>query len=1252
MSKKQQKLQRLRKHAKKRRDRILSSGNDNIVGLVKAFSKYSKHSVLSSIAGLSLVSDNHTQTIRLETASRFACCAENGKKDITAAELSDILNTYLPVNGRMAMQEDPIDNMFTDNIIYHGGNYIVYPGITEKGAHILQTLLNAIFTSKNELSDGYKSIISIAAHMLLIISSELAHRVEHSRYIESISFVRSPIFVPPDTIMSKYANAVIFSKDNIDGFLKPLHADHSFLKPFSQTHDASCFADYNIPSNPLCMKPFIEIDDYYILLQPSSICCALNHFIVSQANQLKITSELCNAINHITFANIDENLHRIGYSKVDYPIPPIPDDLPISEYLYSFDTNKLCYVQVVYDDLSCFKDDVIFDHCDFGTKANKIQDRHGEIAKLLLNSKELECEEILILVFLSGIGRSYFFGFQEDPPNAHRIVLSDEELEIFVKSTRCEKLCLWKYARCLSRLLDKYPHCSSGLSFLDLYSIYLDHHYSFTLSDEAYDMIFLLEFLGDGNKLRAKARKQIDTHAARFQNMLPTVHKQYNEGSIPIYFSEHLPMSFRLVEGFKFPVWIIPRSVKHQDAKVFSLNVSFSNMFAYWFWQISSSMPESFNQLPLDLLYIYFEFEDIDKWADEDFHDENPTDVIYTTSDDSICIIIPLHYKRLLHQPDNRGELNIIAKLLEALDDLCGKIGSTESTNFNEAKRQLDLFAESKYKKMLLMHTAPYASLYPNDLPGIRLMQENDQDDQLEGLAKLLSSTLPVGPIEPQKVQLDVLEEIVDIYLERIRNDIKDYDYKDLLQQFISNQEAIWHERAQGSFHLPARLACFGEEEDFIKKETNKFTRTNATSIALRFLIEFVSAEPPQGNSKISLDDYDKMTATSFELVNWATLYEQIEHGLFDADIDILPNGRVGRNREMIEEFKDVYISKKVQEKIDVSHTAFEEICLDVDEETQKTESSVNNALVAEFGMAWDDIFRFHNTLTKIGFERKTSCVMMKENDLQNELKQILAWSDEKIANAIDTFSLKNREKWEVPPSGYTFMEDIAPWRYKRVLSYIMKCLIRIKRNDTEPIVFWGPRHADESMKYIANLVGRGLYRARSLAMKKHNGEVQKLIGGRFNDKVYEWFKNNSDFRVEKTVKVNSFVKDDHDYGDIDILLVDESKKNIYSLECKYLYPARNAREMASEAERLFSDSEEKSWTTKHLERHNVIQVNLTCLLKYLKLPVDTYSLYSAVLTSEEIPSVYFSKITLKFINLMSLKRDGLVVLKAIDSLS
>ena len=261
-----------------------------------------------------------------------------------------------------------------------------------------------------------------------------------------------------------------------------------------------------------------------------------------------------------------------------------------------------------------YDNNIIFGHCNFSELGKKIDKRHYEITQTLLSDEKLNCKSVLILIFMCGIGRSFVLGMQQEPPNTYRITLSDEELDIFIKSTHYDILSLWKYARSFNRFLDKYPESSTFLSFLDLYSIYLHHQHSFTLTDDVFDMIFLNEFIGYGNKLRVKARNKIDTHVARFESILTTVHRRYTEGSIPIYFPENHPSTHRLIEGFRIPIWVLPNNLKQADASLLSLYMPFSEMVAYWIWQMTSPLSERINNLPIDILYIYFDFDDVSKW--------------------------------------------------------------------------------------------------------------------------------------------------------------------------------------------------------------------------------------------------------------------------------------------------------------------------------------------------------------------------------------------------------------------------------------------------------------------------------------------------------------------------------------------------------------------------------------------------------------------------------------------------------------
>jgi hypothetical protein len=1054
------------------------------------------------------------------------------------------------------------------------------------------------------------------------------------------------LHMPSNKTLNELARACIFTKEEITGLSQPWGLDITYLKPSLLSLNDKRLSQAPWYNNPIHAKPLCKIGDDIVLLQPSCLACALRHFIIVKAKDNDLTGELYSCLKNTIRKTIKRNLTYIGYSSVDQ-LPEVFENISfVDEMLYKFDNNKICYVQIITDDLSGYDRETVYGHRINKNLGKKLQKRQEDINKKLFNDSSLGCEMILNLVVISSIGRSAVLGFGEGIENTFLITIFDEEIDIAIKSGDFDILTFWKYARTYDRFFNKHPKSFPLNSFLDIYNLYLKHGNSFTISDSDFSIAVL--GIGSGNELRIKARKSLDTHAVKIHKFLTTVHKRYSEGSIPIYFSEDLPLSYRLVEGYGIPIWIIP---KYNDGiRSSSFYDTFSEMFAYWIWQLTPSLRSCISNLPLDSLNIYFDFDNIDKWSDYNFYNNSDVDLTYKISENSISLNIPLKYKSILSESDNRGEKDILIKMVEAIKEIFKELNMEELFDIKDIEAMIDSHAGNNFKKMILMHTAPRASLNPENIPKLRLLQKNDDDDQLEGLANLLvKNKLPVGQIDSKTKKLKVLREIVEIFFKRLKDGLSNFNHKDLLPTLISYQESIWFERARKYLNWPALLECFSQEKDYLKKESERFVRMNATSIGIRFLIEFISAEPPEGRKKISLDDYDRLIAIAYGFVNWAIHHDQLENDLFESELSILPNGRIGSNREYIEQFKNVFISKKIQEKIDISYETFEDIFRKDDYSGQKINGKLDNALIDEFGMAWDDICDFHNTLTTIGFQKKVPCVTMPYNEFLKELRTRLSWSDSKIKIAVDNFSLTQRLKWEEPTEGYDFYEDIAPWRFKRKLSFILRCLIHIEQGRKKNLLYWGPRHAEESLKYLAELIGRGQYKAKSAKMIKLNGEILKEVGDRFNDKVYDWFKENHDLIVRKKIRISSFIKTRRDFGDIDVLVVDKQNKRIYSLECKYIYPARNAREMSSELERLLNGSDGKSWTTKHIKRHQAIENNLPKLLKFLKIQKDYYKLYSVVLTSEEIPSVYLSKMPLTFINLMSLKRNGIKLLEKLD---
>jgi len=106
------------------------------------FQKYNTTDLLQSVSGLSILKENHGKNYRFEQIIEEAIKHFNVNAETASiAVLKSFLAAEYPSE---AMEDDPF-NLFTDLITFHGGDYLIFPGISEGTAYILNNLLKAIF---------------------------------------------------------------------------------------------------------------------------------------------------------------------------------------------------------------------------------------------------------------------------------------------------------------------------------------------------------------------------------------------------------------------------------------------------------------------------------------------------------------------------------------------------------------------------------------------------------------------------------------------------------------------------------------------------------------------------------------------------------------------------------------------------------------------------------------------------------------------------------------------------------------------------------------------------------------------------------------------------------------------------------------------------------------------------------------------------------------------------------------------------
>lgn len=243
--------------------------------------------------------------------------------------------------------------------------------------------------------------------------------------------------------------------------------------------------------------------------------------------------------------------------------------------------------------------------------------------------------------------------------------------------------------------------------------------------------------------------------------------------------------------------------------------------------------------------------------------------------------------------------------------------------------------------------------------------------------------------------------------------------------------------------------------------------------------------------------------------------------------------------------------------------------------------------------------------------------------------------------------TLSKRKSVSKAPKGFDD-KDILPWRYNRALSYVRRPLLKVTYpGDNQATYHWGFRHTFRSYMQFTNLIDSGKLRVAEKGSIETNviSYFVERNGKRYRKKVFDWFKQNTDLRVidyEVKIDIHGHLVADINYGDIDVMVIDDNLKVIYAIECKNTASARVIHEMKTELDSYIGQDGQGGHILKHLNRHNWVIEHNKQLIKYVDSP-DAYTFKSLVLTSNIIPAIYLAKnrAALPIYSFQDLRRKG-----------
>ena len=1212
--------------------------DDALIRLKEEFSKYNQEDLIKTLTALSICPENQSQYIRLEIATQIACSNINcGNKIITTHDLNELFLKYLPSKGPIGLLEDPLDTLFTNNIIFFKNN-VIFNGPSTSDYYVLQEILNCIHSNSSIFSNEFLEYFYQTSMFILFLSDYTAKKSGHKRYEDIDNRFRQEIFFPDideldylkncvtlnDNEMKKFKSFLNVNKDRANDFIievgdnsfnSVLSVEKEFIEDLKKNNILNDFFKMNMYSefsdkNPLLISPLIKIENTYIIF-PRALSISLRHNILSSVLKFNEKESFIKNYQKDLWSNILFNLkNKLHFEDFDYELPEWENTL-FKDKVFKIDTDKLAYCILVNDNLN-----------DYGKNGpcERIELKYGPILKNRIDSvinnlySDESINDILIILFMGMTGRQHYTKI----PNYNNVLMINcEEFKILINSGNYDSLTLFKFANLLEN------KNIEGISFLDKFGFYIENNHSFYVTDEKMDVLLLSfeETSKYTKKLRKKAIKDKDPHLEIY-NDTPVFVNKINDF---MYAANHHLYLIKLINQ---SIWIkFEKDIETFIAKTIS----------FWIWQFSDELYKDLKQLNGRPILISFSLEE-DKDLDLNIKITNniKKNLIISSniSDVEIKIKISKYLIPLANQKNNEADLLLMDEILKLIGKLLEK-NSLENTLKEERRCEIiDEKSHSNLKKHMLIYTSEDINHIPVKNQ-IRLLQEHNVQSAMDGLVNKVQCEYDYNQKLTNDQSIELSHRIVGYYLDCIKKEIAKYDWEDLIQKLILNYENILF--AKSSFNNVYYFNNYDKDSGVLEEIVYEEHELDKMGLPTRFLIELLSAEQNFNSKlKISNESFDYLMALSNNYIEWAFSSDYIKSEHVDFEITPLESGRFGTETNL-DDILDTFRTKRTLEHM--NNLSINLLHYNGGGENPSDEEE--DAFKSEFGINLTDYADFISILIKLAVDDEKDVVVISKSNLIDILKSELEWEYEKSVPAIENFSLSHRENWDDPPEGYS-KNDINPWVFRRPLSYHLKPLI-IKNNEDETVIY-GFRNVLHSFSDLLHLIFKGLYKTdnSSKKFKSFVGKMGDIKGKEFNERVFKWFEDNLDasekFYLKQNVKIDKIVKADPKYGDIDILLLDKNEKRLFSIECKDIEGARNPREIFHEIEKFFDN---KEWIKKHQRREIWIKNNLDKLGNKIGHDLKDYKVFSFFIVSQELPIIYLKETPIDILPFSQIKNDG-----------
>jgi hypothetical protein len=1147
------------------RERLERFGDD-LAFLRRRLGVFDFEELAAGTAALQLVPENSPFTARLELAEVLV--ASLTPRRGPTPDWGWLNSTALGPAGLGAL-DDPLENLFCEEIAFSDGPYLLLPSRTSEDGSSFSALLAALFAEPEILPEPLTQELFDLAYAGLRLSHAMATRAGLIRGLGDNARARRRVVVPDRRTFVRLRAAVTFSDADLLTMAGPetLTALLPLLRSEIPDERAPDFVSQSLSATPL-----LRTDGGIIVASPRSIAVALRHRLLVRVTESGLGSVVARAVHERHAASVRLSAQRSAWLPLGAVDEAEAKGVLWSRQLHRVDVDILADVMVVTDPLHRYDPSQVNGPWPDAQLVELAQERHASYAART-------SARVLSLTLVQPIGRwiKTPFVFAEADGGRHRsLVMSIDDFAVIVALEGDDPLALWKFATACAALQH---HPLLVWDALGLYEFHrrLDHALQglALLDDPAGELMPIVVKPGSGSTLRREISRKFDPHPAAYiePSVMVTVARAFGDQQRPIYLTE-LPQGEpgRLLSALEPPLWIVgpPLPV---GSSIRQVHDALCDVIAYWIWQCAPAL-RHLGASDACSGVVRVEVLNPEEWQGGRTGTPVGPIVRCAIESDLLRVILLPGAALRCSGVDNSGERELMTAVLVSLFPqlLPEQVGGVIDTVLPLGPR----------RRIPAAATDP--RLDGRNLPSLRAVQDFDLFELRREVGRwLLATGRRSGPVTPAE-RVPLLNAVVAHCYELMRELVGGLSPDGLLEALVLYHERLIFEDFLAHAGVESELRLWSTPAEVEARLRASLPEFAHALIASRFLIEYVVAQPPRGRELLGLAIYDQLLALSSEIVHLGVASDGIHHGIVDQQIKIDRSGvlRFSASDDTLLFADRLNIGLARERMATALHQT--DWINPYAQRQDRAWQELEHAFAAAEGFDLTELIGAINALVEPSDPSATQVSVVSEDAVVATIARTIGSSAERAQSIVDYFVLQPRENFLLAPAP-ALPREVLPWRYNRTLSYYRRPLLR-----RGPDLLWGVRQLMASKLYLFELCHSGrLRRAPGTDLDRALNRLRSLDALAFNGYIASLFVAPRYAVAERVTQLNTTPlarADSSPIGDIDVLVADHALRILYSIDTKDHAPGRNPYEMDLESRQIFERvGGHPSLADRHLQR-------------------------------------------------------------------